>query len=167
MFHIREECYPKFSLETQGYVFNSNSIYYEILFGYRSRPTESHKKLYNQLALLTHPDKCTLSNATQLFNLVSTYYTNNDTQSLQQMYDWWTKNESFDGYLVDVKEETVTEPIEDTPKELTIEDKKNLVNRWLTELWFVWYTDPNSTVLRDVYIPYDEYVRRYGEPIKN
>src|SRR5579872_6583731 len=65
MLHIRSEYLPKFCLETQGYVFNSNSIYYEILFGHKSRSTETHKKLYNQLALLTHPDKCTLPNANQ------------------------------------------------------------------------------------------------------
>ena len=161
MCHIKKEWMPKMARETAGYVFNQHSIYYNLIFGKCKPQTDNHKKLYNQLVLITHPDKCNSPDAGRLFNLVSGYYTTNNTNGLQKMLDWWDTNGSFEGFEQFISNSaSVLESEEIDEDTLSVEDKKNLINKWQSELWYVWYSASYSTILKDIYMPYEEYVKR-------
>lgn len=164
MVHIKSEWLPRFSKETANYVINKHSIYYDIIFGKKSCSSELHKETYNKLVLLTHPDKCNLPNVTQLFNLVSDYYTSNDTDSLQKMLEWWNTYGSFEGFEDSINGTNTKSIVKITDAdELSIEDKRTLITRWQSELWYVWYISSTSSIIRDVYMPHEEYIEKYKD----
>ena len=143
---------PEFLDETQDYVWDVDHPYYRLFFtSIKSCPSQQHsqeiKDLYKKLALLVHPDKCKADWAERIFNLITIAYNNGSIDQLQELDQYYNKEESFDGFS-----------LPSSSSSSCPDQEKEELKVWENQVWFLWQ-DPKSFV-RKVLVPPHKLVRR-------
>ena len=133
--YMRTKLIPLFEETTKNFVWNREHVMYKYYFPpaeEKKRPEISDiKKIYKELALVTHPDKCKKDGAEDNFAYIQSLYDNGNVEELQKLYDSYIRTGQIE--IPDAKESEI--------------------RRIESEIWYQWYLANNICLKQMFHAP--------------